>query len=218
MGTRSITAVVLDGEIRVAQYGQSDGYPAGQGQVIVEFLLQAMKRPLFDEQVRKCSFLSYEDVRKRYIEVGAKSFGDDGSLGLDLLADKELFLRYPELSREIGGAILELVQNGKPQWKNPGGEHLPVTELENEIDFVRAGLFCEFAYVVDLDNDVLEVYTGFHKDDVPKGERFAHLERLKQGGKPDEYSPVHLCRKYPFSELTPETMEQLQKELFDSDE
>lgn len=31
MGTRNLTAVYIDGEYKVAQYGQWDGYPEGPG-------------------------------------------------------------------------------------------------------------------------------------------------------------------------------------------
>src|SRR5574337_1233174 len=38
MGTRNLTAVMMNGEYKVAQYGQWDGYPEGQGKTILEFL------------------------------------------------------------------------------------------------------------------------------------------------------------------------------------
>ena len=48
MGTRHMIGVVSDGKYRVAQYGQWDGYPSGQGVGILEFLidgnLDALKR------------------------------------------------------------------------------------------------------------------------------------------------------------------------------
>ena len=38
MGTRNLTCVIKDGKYRVAQYGQWDGYPEGQGMNILNFL------------------------------------------------------------------------------------------------------------------------------------------------------------------------------------
>ena len=38
MGTRSLTAVVLNGKYKVAQYAQYDGYPSGQGAEALEFV------------------------------------------------------------------------------------------------------------------------------------------------------------------------------------
>ena len=38
MGTRNLSCAYMDGEFKVAQYGQWDGYPEGQGLTILEFL------------------------------------------------------------------------------------------------------------------------------------------------------------------------------------
>lgn len=38
MGTRNSTLVKSKGKVKVAQYGQWDGYPTGQGQTIADFL------------------------------------------------------------------------------------------------------------------------------------------------------------------------------------
>jgi hypothetical protein len=38
MGTRHLTMVVSNNETKVAQYGQWDGYPEGQGVTILTFL------------------------------------------------------------------------------------------------------------------------------------------------------------------------------------
>lgn len=42
MGTRNLTAVYLDGQYKVAQYGQWDGYPEGQGITVLTFLRDKM--------------------------------------------------------------------------------------------------------------------------------------------------------------------------------
>ena len=38
MGTRSLIVVYMDGDYRVAQYSQCDGYPEGQGMSVLKFL------------------------------------------------------------------------------------------------------------------------------------------------------------------------------------
>jgi hypothetical protein len=38
MGTRNLTRVICDGKTKVAQYGQWDGYPEGQGKTVLNFL------------------------------------------------------------------------------------------------------------------------------------------------------------------------------------
>lgn len=37
MGTRNLTMVMVDGVYKVAQYGQWDGYPSGQGITVFIF-------------------------------------------------------------------------------------------------------------------------------------------------------------------------------------
>lgn len=49
MGTRNLTAVYLDGQYKVAQYGQWDGYPEGQGITVLTFLRDKMDLELFKE-------------------------------------------------------------------------------------------------------------------------------------------------------------------------
>jgi hypothetical protein len=39
MGTRNLTMVISKGEYKIAQYGQWDGYPSGQGSVVLNFLM-----------------------------------------------------------------------------------------------------------------------------------------------------------------------------------
>lgn len=41
MGTRNLTVVINNGKPCIAQYGQWDGYPQGQGYTIFDFLSNA---------------------------------------------------------------------------------------------------------------------------------------------------------------------------------
>ncbi len=141
MGTRHLTCVVKDGEFKVAQYGQWDGYPTGQGKTIVEFLQGRFNKEMFLKKLAKVDWIT-EDIMKRYWkEAGAK--GDTHWVGMDV-SDRFKQL-HPELHRDTGAKVLEIIQMGKVKY------------LDNEINFANDSLFCEWCYVLDLDNDVLEV-------------------------------------------------------------
>ncbi|KAK6440705.1 hypothetical protein LTR95_003064 [Oleoguttula sp. CCFEE 5521] len=55
----------------------------------------------------------------------------------------------PSLSRDTGAKMLEIIAASTPEAKVP---------VYLELDFVKDGLFCEWAYVPDFDREVLEVY------------------------------------------------------------
>lgn len=53
-------------------------------------------------------------------------------------------------------------------------EHCIKKEFEEYSDFLANSLFCEYAYIINLDDNVLEFYTGFNQNPDGKG-RYAHL-------------------------------------------
>lgn len=188
MGTRNLTCVVLDGQIKVAQYGQWDGYPNGQGETIAQFIRTKMVLPTFIAAVKNCKWATDE-----YVDSICKN--------------KDWETTNPEFSRNTAADILEIIQNR-------GG-----LQLTDHSEFAADSLFCEWAYVVDLDKMNLEVYQGFNKNPVPAGERFAHLP-IKEVKTPytnptDErqYYQVKLWRTIPFTELQADTMDILEKQL-----
>lgn len=66
--------------------------------------------------------------------------------------------------------------------------------VDNQIDFIKDSLFCEFAYIYDVDNEVLEYYMGFQHE--PQ-------EENPYGCTPDEddYYPSRLMGKLRMAEL-----------------
>jgi hypothetical protein len=56
MGTRNLTMVIQNGQTKVAQYGQWDGYPEGQGATALKFL-KSSNLQHFTNQLQKCQFL-----------------------------------------------------------------------------------------------------------------------------------------------------------------
>jgi hypothetical protein len=156
MGTRHLICVVVDGKMKVAQYGQWDGYPTGQGVDIVNFINNDMDLERFKNAVRECRFVSNKILSQRDVE------------------------QHPELSRDTSAKILKMIQDGG------------VRELWNEKSFAGESLFCEWAYVLDLDKEVLEVYKGFNT-----GKAVGRFARLK--ARDGEYKQVTLTQKIPFN-------------------
>lgn len=93
MGTRNSTLVKLDGELKVAQYGQWDGYPTGQGATIQEFLKE-VDLPKFKEQVKNLKEITDEEAK--VVE-----------------ADENWTQNYPYLSRDAGAGVLKMIADGE---------------------------------------------------------------------------------------------------------
>lgn len=180
MGTRNLTAVFMDGEYRVAQYGQWDGYPEGQGKTCLNFLRDKMNEKRFREQLNNVHFGNEEELNKLFSEFGA-----DAS-GLISMENYETLKRaYPELHRDTASEILQMIQDGN------------VRVLKNDLDFASDGLFCEWAYVIDLDTRRFEVYTGFHKEPLTEKDRFYFLKDKEENG----YSGVHMVFSWSIDDL-----------------
>ena len=183
MGTRHLVCVVLGGEYRVAQYGQWDGYPSGQGEKIVKFMTSGdFDLATFKRKVSQCRALTAEEVETRWKKCGAKS----EYVTTDV--SEKMKKRYPALSRDTGADVLRVVYEAeKPEvFLNP--------------DFAGDSLFCEWAYVLDLDREVLEVYRGFNKRPLEPGARFYGFE-TKCGDRHEDYYPVKLLTEISFKDL-----------------
>jgi len=96
MGTRHLIEVKIDGEIKVAQYGQWDGYPTGQGATIAEFLHNGMKKKVFEEKLKKCCFFP-DDQRDFAYKV------------IQQVEDWENV--FPWMSRDASADVLEYIQD-----------------------------------------------------------------------------------------------------------
>ena len=145
MGTRHLICVFLDKKYKVAQYGQWDGYPQGQGVDILNFLhgLFANQDKVleFTRKVEKISWLSNEERSATW--------------------DKKRAQKYPELSRDTGSKILSLIQDSAEPLK-----------LRDRLDFSEDSLFCEWCYVIDFDKNTFEVYEGSNRQRLDESERF----------------------------------------------
>ena len=171
MGTRNLTCVFKDGEYKVAKYCQWDGYPSGQGQSIIDFLVDTYKPKKFAKRVDQIVEVSNEEVKERWKACGAD---DSGFVTMDI--EQAFQVANSHLDRNLGGGkLLEYIQGTK----NP--------EMgERYLEFAADSLFCEWCYVLDLDREQLEIYRGFNKEPLSFSERFFFLQDKIDS----EYFPV----------------------------
>ena len=97
MGTRHSQMVInVEGETKLRQYGQWDGYPSGQGIAILEWLRTANLEKYLEE-VNKLR----QPTKKEEVEI-------------DNLKDWEKV--YPYLSRNCGSKIHKMIEDGEVEF------------------------------------------------------------------------------------------------------
>jgi hypothetical protein len=75
--------------------------------------------------------------------------------------------------------------------------------MMDDSDFILESLFCEWAYIINLDTNELEVYKGFQKE--PHENRYSdHVYESHSG---DKYYPCKLVEKFPFNRLVDVVMD-----------
>lgn len=185
MGTRGLYCAVVDGEFKVAQYGQWDAYPSGQGLDILKFVRAVVANGRVEEfktALRGLKVLTDEEIKAFWEQQGADANGF-----IDMGAAKRAGELRPELSRDTGSDIMQLVLDGKAK------------AVKLSTDFASDSLFCEWAYVIDTDAGILEVFKGFQKEKHDKG-RFA-TKIVEEAHRTDQYFPVAEVARFSFTDL-----------------
>ena len=181
MGTRGAIGFRQDGELKVC-YNHYDSYPNGLGDQFLEFVKIHCSTPevlaSLKEHVKMIQLVEedippteeqFEDLRRYY----------NGSVG-----DGE---GWYSLLRGVQGVIgLYEIANGCLHF------------MIDAKGFLRNSLFCEYAYIIDLDKDTANFYKGFNKNE-PKTE-FGITSGLDSsvGKKTDGYYPVRTVAAIPF--------------------
>jgi len=123
MGTRNLTKVINKaGQVVVAQYGQWDGYPSGQG---VTALYHAHNAKGIESNLSKCYFASQDEL--------------DNINSIISASGKPIVETYPTLSRDTCADILGYVAFAT--------QNIP---LVNDSDFENDKGMCEGVYTIDF--------------------------------------------------------------------
>lgn len=180
MGTRSLICVFKNGEYKVAQYAQWDGYPEGQGVIILDYL-KKWNRNKFEKSLNTIRWITNTELEGYYIGVGINPRQDFITLEESI----RFKYKYPYLDRDMGAEILNYIELNKN------------LKLKNSLLFANDSLFCEWAYVIDLDKNKFEIYEGYNEEVLSENERFysKDLENCPQ------YYPVKFLISFDLDDL-----------------
>jgi len=197
MGTRNLTCVVKDGKYCVAQYGQWDGYPEGQGAITCDFIITQLQTEeglaKFKQRIDSVVEISAADLKSLWVSVGA----DLNSNIVNMTVSDRFEKNWPWLNRDCGANILQRIMDRQG------------IQISLDINFAADSLFCEWAWLINLDDETLEVFRGHNMEPLPDDARFKYLEKLPRK-EDDEYYPIKLWQKIPLAEITDKTIEGLE--------
>ncbi len=184
MSTRGLFGVVIDGEVKAA-YNHSDSYPSWLGKRMVEQVTDMLDRWGIEDMRKHARNLVLVDESTAPTADQIETLKGFSNLGVGNQTDDDWYC----LLRELQGDLTDT---------------LTVGYMIDGNDFAKDGLFCEWGYLVNLDDGVLEVYKGFRQDPHTDG-RFADLDGSSG------YAPIALIATYPFDDL-PKDIEFLEGE------
>lgn len=137
MGTRNLTKVIMNGDVVVAQYGQWDGYPSGQG--LTGFFFVKEEQNVWDLEMglQRVYYPTQDELNEM-----VKPFEDGSMPGMMTFESGKAFAeKYPSLTRDTCTEILYTI-----------AQSTDLVPLFLDIEFENDELFCEGVYEVNLDN------------------------------------------------------------------
>lgn len=141
MGTRHLIEVKFNNELKVAQYGQWDGYPTGQGVRLAEFISDKSNLEKLKQNLSKCRFFDDEKDKEFLEDYNAKAPTWSSDTDNRTQNQKDWYSNF--IDRDLS---VEVLLNIASSEKN---EIL----LKDSSSFKKDGLFCEYHYLIDLDKE-----------------------------------------------------------------
>ena len=177
MGTRGFVGFVIDGVEKIS-YNQYDSYPAGLGSEVLEWCARGV-----DEQVV---------AAVRALRV----------------VDGKLAPTDAEIEKLIAYANLNVSERSLTDWyallRETQGDLSRILEagvLVDASDFALDSLFCEWGYLVNVDDGTLEAYKGFQTVPHARGRFAGRVHPSPNSGLSAAYQPVALLNAWDLDAL-----------------
>lgn len=152
MGTRHFQKVInKEGEVKIAQYGQWDGYPSGQGVEILRYL-KSGNLAKYQEELDKIPLIN--DEQRKMVDQAGGGWAE----------------KYPYLSRDCGSDIHQMIEDGEvkfvvhteedeaKQWCEgfytiDFKENVFISVFDKEVRYPLDNLPTEEKYLLDCEDD-----------------------------------------------------------------
>ena len=173
MSTRGALGFRLNGEDKIT-YNHSDSYPSWLGKRVVEWCRKRTERQTWELVKEIVSEL--EDVSGRTpTEEDKARLTRFNNLRVGEQSEEDWYCLLRETQGDLSAILSARMFNGCRE-------------------FLDDSLFCEWAYIINLDDMELEVYEGFQKKPHQEG-------RYGQGKMNDGYAPVRLVVTFPLEDI-----------------
>jgi len=176
MGTRGCYGFRIDGKDKLT-YNHFDSYPSGLGLSILQYAHDRSMKNM-TEVAKRIKLVCSKKPTKKQIQI-CKKYADLG-VSTGKIDDWYCLLRDAQGNLEA---------------------HDTVPFMIDSSEFVYDSLFCEWAYIINLDTKVLEIYKGFNKNPNEKGRYAGQKEKVPAGQKEPEYYGVRLVYELPLKDL-----------------
>lgn len=188
MGTRGALGFYKDGTEKVA-YNHYDSYPSGLGSDTLKFCKDTTIKEM-EETFNKIVLVDEQSEPTNEQIKECKEYYDS-SVSSKSEKDWYCLLRHAQ-------GTLEPYKNG-------------LKYMIDSKEFLTNSLFCEYAYIINLDTEMLEFYIGFNKDPKANG-RYADKATDNQG-----YCGVALKKEFPLESITTMSIENILDEMKEQD-
>lgn len=191
MGTRGLYGFRKNGKEK-ATYNHYDSYPDWLGSNVLNFIKNHSVKEMSDFYDRIIMVDEDDKPTREQIE------NCRNNKSIDLNVSRQSEDDWYCLTRELQGELEQLYK-------------CDFAYMIEYLGFIKNSLFCEYAYIIDIDEEVLEFYEGFQKE-PQVGNRYG-VEANGSG-----YYPCKLIAEIPIDEIKEKTVEKIIAEYMSKDE
>lgn len=174
MGTRGAYGLRKNGEDKLT-YNHFDSYPDYLGRKVIKFC-------------KNNNVLKLHDIFNRIILIDKDSTPTNEQIN-ECIENGFTDFSVSSQSKTDWYCLLRNCQGNLDCWSN-AKDHI---YMINDNNFIKDSLWCEYAYIINLDDEVLEFYEGFQKQPQPEN-RYGTESR-------SGYYPCKLSKVFPLNEI-----------------